>query len=191
MGLKKKANKEDPCTEEMERKTALQKEQEQAGEITKNLERELNKILSTIGNIVHESVPIDTNEDNNTTERTWGEPSTIKITGKKGGLKHDEVLKAINGYDPARGQNVAGHRGYFLKGPGVLLNLALINYGIQFLTKAGYTVIQPPYFMKKEIMAETCQLSDFEESLYKVIGNNDDYFLIATSEQPISALYRG
>lgn len=39
-------------------------------------------------------------------------------------------------------------------------------------------------------MAETCQLSDFEESLYKVIGSNEEYFLIATSEQPISALHR-
>jgi seryl-tRNA synthetase len=46
--------------------------------------------------------------------------------------------------------------------------------------------------MKQSIMAETCQLSDFEESLYKVIGHSQDepLFLIATSEQPISALYR-
>jgi seryl-tRNA synthetase len=41
-------------------------------------------------------------------------------------------------------------------------------------------------------MAETCQLSDFEEALYKVVGNKDEEpcFLVATSEQPISALYR-
>jgi len=47
--------------------------------------------------------------------------------------------------------------------------------------------------MKKSIMAETCQLSDFEESLYKVDSGvkNDDYVLIATSEQPISAFYKG
>jgi seryl-tRNA synthetase len=29
-----------------------------------------------------------------------------------------------------RGQKIAGHRGYFLKGAGVLLNQALINYGL-------------------------------------------------------------
>lgn len=41
-------------------------------------------------------------------------------------------------------------------------------------------------------MAETCQLSDFEESLYKVEAGkeNEDYVLIATSEQPISAYFR-
>jgi seryl-tRNA synthetase len=46
--------------------------------------------------------------------------------------------------------------------------------------------------MKQSIMAETCQLSDFEESLYKVVGGKDEEpcFLVATSEQPISAFYR-
>ena len=45
--------------------------------------------------------------------------------------------------------------------------------------------------MKKSIMEETCQLSDFAENLYKVEGSDKDepYYLIATSEQPISALY--
>lgn len=42
-------------------------------------------------------------------------------------------------------------------------------------------------------MAETCQLSDFDDQLYKVSGNTEeeDYYLIATSEQPISAMHRG
>ena len=65
-----------------------------------------------------------------------------------------------------RGQKISGHRGYFLKGAGVLLNQALINYGLQCLVKKGYVPLQPPFFMKKSIMEETCQLSDFEENLY-------------------------
>jgi seryl-tRNA synthetase len=91
-----------------------------------------------------------------------------------------------------RGQKIAGHRGYFLKGFGVLLNQALINYGLNFLTPKEYTALQPPFFMKQSLMQETCQLSDFEENLYKVIGQSVDEpnYLVATSEQPISALYR-
>ena len=39
-------------------------------------------------------------------------------------------------------------------------------------------------------MAETCQLSDFDDQLYKVNGNNnEEYYLIATSEQPISSYF--
>ena len=79
-----------------------------------------------------------------------------------------------------------------MKGYGALLNMALMNYGMSFLFKKGYNPIQTPYFMKKSIMGETCQLSDFEESLYKVESGkqDDDYVLIATSEQPISAYFR-
>ena len=94
----------------------------------------------------------------------------MKITGKLGGLHHHEVLEAIGGYDPKRGKKVAGHRGYFLRGPGVLLNNALINYGLNFLANKNYDLVQPPYFLRHDIMQETCQLSDFEENLYKVEG---------------------
>lgn len=73
----------------------------------------------------------------------------LKIDGKLGGLHHHEVLEAIGGYDPKRGQKIAGHRGYFLRGPGVLLNNALINYGLNFLAKKGYDLVQPPYFMRQ------------------------------------------
>jgi len=42
-------------------------------------------------------------------------------------------------------------------------------------------------------MAETAQLEDFDEQLYKVVGEaaDKDMYLIATSEQPISAYHRG
>ena len=84
-----------------------------------------------------------------------------------------------------------------MKGWGVKLNQALINYGLAFLEKNGYTQIQTPYFMKKELMGRTCQLSDFDESLYKVSSEGkadeddgkEDKYMIATSEQPISAFY--
>jgi seryl-tRNA synthetase len=109
----------------------------------------IDKLINSVGNIVHDSVPISNNEDNNLIVRTWGEIPNIKISDKRGGLNHHKVLQALGGYDPERGQKVAGHRGYFLKGPGVLLNNALINYGITFLNNRQYTPIQPPFFLKK------------------------------------------
>ena len=47
----------------------------------------------------------------------------------------------LDGYDPKRGSKIAGHRGYFLKGAGAMLNMALINYGMTFLAKRGYSVM--------------------------------------------------
>jgi seryl-tRNA synthetase len=104
----------------------------------------------------------------------------------------------------------------------MMLNMALYNYALSFLVGGnGYLPIQPPFFLKSDIMAETCQLDDFDENLYRVDTGkgpktddkkagkadlliqekkvptdepqheDDDKFLIATSEQPLSAYYRG
>ena len=129
-------------------------------------------------------------KDNNTLIKTW-KPEGVAVE-KKDCLSHHEVLLRIDGYDPERGTKIAGHRGYCLTGYGLFLNLALVHYGLEFLWKKGYKPSQPPQFMLKEYMAKTAQLEDFDEQLYRVTedasGHNDKY-LIATSEQPISAMH--
>ena len=47
--------------------------------------------------------------------------------------------------------------------------------------------------MRREYMARTAQLEQFDEELYKVDEGDQkqDKYLIATSEQPISALHSG
>jgi seryl-tRNA synthetase len=106
-------------------------------------------------------------------------------------LSHHEVLSRLDGYDAERGVKVVGHRGYFLKNYGVFLNQALINYGLEFLSSKGYTALQTPQFMLKDYMAKTAQLEQFDEELYKVVDGDEqnDKYLIATSEQPISAFH--
>ncbi|KAJ2309436.1 Cytosolic seryl-tRNA synthetase, partial [Coemansia sp. Cherry 401B] len=144
--------------------------------------------LGTVGNIVHDSVPVSATEDDNQIVRTHfvgGEEPKHQPSLRP----HHEVMYLLGGFDTKRGANVAGHRGYFLTGTGVDLNLALINYGLQFLGGKGYTKIQTPFFMRRDVMAKTAQLSQFDEELYKVSGDGDDKYLIATSEQPISAFH--
>jgi len=135
-----------------------------------------------VGNVLHKSVPPkDTFIRHSTFNPTW-----------RGRYPHYEAMARLNLFDQDRGCKVAGHRGYFLRGAGVLLNMALINYGISFLVKKGFTPMQTPFFMKKDIMAETAELADFDEQLYKVSETNDEskHYLIATSEQPMTAYHR-
>lgn len=131
-------------------------------------------------------------KDDNALIREW-KPEGVTVEKKTNILSHHEVLTRIDGYDPERGTKIVGHRGYCLTGYGLFLNLALINYGLEFLWKKGYKPNQPPQFMLKEYMAKTAQLEDFDEQLYKVVedsaDSSQDKYLIATSEQPISALH--
>lgn len=123
-------------------------------------------------------------------ERTWA-PENV-VVEKRDCLSHHEVLTRLDGYDPERGVKIVGHRGYCLTGYGLFLNLALVNYGLEFLFNKGYKPNQPPHFMLKDAMAKTAQLEQFDEELYKVSESEDkdtDKYLIATSEQPLSALH--
>ena len=192
----KKQNKED-CNNELEQVNELKARRAQLETEEKLLSEPLQKKLNLIGNLVHESVFVSENEDHNPVVRTWGKIPNLKVNSTPGFAHHHEVLAMIDGYDSKRGSKISGHRGYFLKGMGALLNMALTNYGMRFLMEKNYTPMQTPFFMKKTIMAETAQLSDFDDQLYKVsTGKNvtqedpdNEFYLIATSEQPLSAYY--
>lgn len=188
---KRKKNKEDAGVL-MEQKAALEKRKKEAEEHASEQESRRDRKIRTIGNYVHESVPVSNNEDDNVVVRTWA-PENVLVE-KRNCLSHHEVLTRLDGYDSERGVKIVGHRGYCLTGYGLFLNLALINYGLEFLWRKGYKPNQPPQFMLKELMAKTAQLEQFDEELYKVTESDDkstDKYLIATSEQPLSALHDG
>ena len=178
--------------EQLKKKAELEQQMKKQQELAEEKQVLLNRKAKTIGNYVHDSVPVDNNEDNNQLIRDW-KPQGVTVE-KKDCLSHHEVLTRLNGYDPDRGVKIVGHRGYCLTGYGLFLNLALINYGLEFLHGKGYTPNQPPFFMLREAMAKTAQLEQFDEELYKVEDTGkkeDDKYLIATSEQPLSALHEG
>jgi seryl-tRNA synthetase len=160
------------------------------------IERVRNEALREVGNLLHPSVPVDDNEDNNRVERTWGD-----VTLKKK-YSHVDLIVMINGADLERGAVTAGGRGYYLTGPAVFLQQALVQLALRILGDKDYVPLYTPYFMRKEVMQEVAQLSQFDEELYKVVGKGsdkidekgqvvgDDKYLIATSEQPIAAFHR-
>eukprot|EP01117_Protostelium_nocturnum_P020386 TRINITY_DN9141_c0_g1_i1.p1 TRINITY_DN9141_c0_g1~~TRINITY_DN9141_c0_g1_i1.p1 ORF type:complete len:497 (+),score=130.61 TRINITY_DN9141_c0_g1_i1:112-1491(+) len=155
----------------------------------------MESAIRAIGNIVHQSVPVSKDEKDNLVVKQWGD---FKTDPEK--KHHHEVLGMLDGYESARGVKVAGHRGYFLKGVGVQLNFAIMQYGMDFLNSRDYTMLQPPYLMNRGVMSNTAQLEEFDEALYKINLSSADQasaseetekYLIATSEQPISALHQG
>ncbi|CAD1480054.1 unnamed protein product [Heterotrigona itama] len=156
-------------------------------------ELERNRALKEIGNVLHESVPISNDEEENKVERTYGDCTQQKR------YSHVDLIHMIDGIDGERGTSVSGGRGYFLTGPAVFLQHALIQLALRQLQAKGYKPLYTPFFMRKDVMQEVAQLSQFDEELYKVIGKgserNDDKeieekYLIATSEQPIAAFHR-
>jgi len=183
---KKKAK--ESCDDLVEKLKAMKSAIEVEDRVEAETKQLLDAKLFQIGNLVHDSVPVSNDEANNGIVVMKGEcrPHDDKLHF------HHDLLYMIDGYEPQIGADIAGHRGYFLKGHGVLLNQALINYSLDFLRKKAYTVLQTPFFMNKKVMAKTAQLADFDEQLYKITDHEgDEKYLIATSEQPISAFHSG
>lgn len=167
--------------------------------VTKNdedllrVEKERNYAMREISNHLHDSVPVSNDEDENKVERTFGD---CEIRKK---YSHVDLIHMIDGMDGERGAVVSGGRGYYLTGAAVFLEYAIIQLSLRLLHKKGYKPLYTPFFMRKEIMQEVAQLSQFDEELYKVIGKGseksddkevDEKYLIATSEQPIAAFHR-
>jgi seryl-tRNA synthetase len=138
-----------------------------------------------IGNIVDEDVPISENEEDNLLISEEGLIPSFNFTPSN----HVDLIESIDGAEFKKAAEISGSRFYYLKADMVYLNMALLKFAVDILSEKGYTPFQTPFFIKHDVIKETAELADFEETLYKIDG--EDLFLIATSEQTLAALHRG
>lgn len=181
------------ATELQERSKAMKAGIKAAEEEEKALAEARDAALLPIGNIVHDTVPISDDEANNAVVREFGElrkPRDLEGGKKEKLYNHVDLVQLLDIAILEKGTEVAGSRGYYLKNEGVLLNQALINFAMAFGVRRGYSPVHTPFFMQKSIMAQCAQLSQFDEELYKVTGEGEEKYLIATAEQTLCALHR-
>jgi len=145
--------------------------------------RRSRELLMRIPNLLHESVPFGRDEKDNVEIRRWGSPPRFDFKPKN----HLEIALELGLIDEERANKVAGAGFYYLKDELVLLDLAIQKFAIDFLMKKGYTLIAPPYMMRRKPYEGVTDLSDFETVMYKIEG--EDQYLIATSEHPIAAMF--
>lgn len=141
---------------------------------------ERNNLIASLGNNLHKDAVISNDEENN---------KVIYETPLPPNKNHDHIKlgQMLDMIDTENGIKVAGNRGYFLTGMGVKLNMALISYALDFLMERNYKLMQTPHTVNKDLMAQVTQLSEYDETLYKLDGY--DKFLIATSEQPLTGYF--
>ncbi len=187
----------------------LLKELEEMEKKLKELEERRIKLLFSLPNIVHESVPIGPDDTYNVPIRFWGKPKVwqgyidqFKEQTEKYGFKVDyEVIdwkpvghadmleKVLRLGDTYKAAQVAGSRFYYLFNDIVFLDMALLAYAIDYLTSKGYTLVLPPYMLRYNIMMGVIDMDTFKDAIYKIEG--EDLYLIATAEHALAALHAG
>ena len=136
-----------------------------------------------VPNILETDVPVGENDEGNKEIGSHG--SKGSITNPK---PHQEIIENIGGADLKRAAKISGRRFYFLTGDLARLEMALINYAVDYLCQNQYTLTIPPFFMNREAYEGVVDLNDFEEVMYKI--DEQDFYLIATSEHPLTARFK-
>jgi seryl-tRNA synthetase len=143
----------------------------------------VRNILMRLPNLLHESVPYGKDESENVEIRRWGSPPKFDFEPKD----HLTIAKNLGLIDEERANKVAGTGFFYLKEELVLLDLAIQRFAIDFLRKKGYKLIEPPFMIRRKAYEGVTDLSDFELVTYKIEG--EDWYLIATSEHPMAAMF--
>jgi seryl-tRNA synthetase len=172
--------------------SSLVKQAEQIPEQIKDLEQQTagleNKVTSALmglPNIMHESVPFGKDENDNLEVRKWGKPPEFGFQPKD----HIDLATSLGLIDMESAAKAAGARFYYLRGDLVKLNQALIISALDFIEKKGYELTLPPYLLRREAVGGAVAISDFEDVIYKVEG--EDLYLLATSEHALLAQHMG
>lgn len=148
------------------------------------VEEQLKRVMLSIPNIPHQSVPVGKDETENVEVRRWGVPRDFDFEPKA----HYEIGEALGILDFERGASLSGSRFTVMWGWGAKLERALINFMLDFHTSRGYKEVWVPHLVKPEILEGTGQLPKFEEDLY--FCERDGLYLIPTAEVPLTNLFR-
>lgn len=152
--------------------TASEKE-----ETLRALEAELKDRLGRVPNMTHPDAPVGSGDDANVELRIVGTPRAFSFKPKD----HLEIGRALDLIDFETGGKVSGSGFYFLKNDAVMLDLALQQFAMQKLARAGFTPVITPDLARIQILEGIgFNPRGNETQVYSV--ENTDLCLVGTAE---------
>lgn len=148
-------------------------------------EEKLRDMLLRLPNPPHESVPVSDNEDDKIIVKEHGSKKEFGFEIRN----HVEIGTELGIFDFERGAKISQSMFPVYVGDGARLEIALINYFIDFLTgENGFKLVGPPLLVNESTMYTSGNLPKFGEQLYKC--KDDELYLIPTSEVPLTSMHR-
>ncbi len=144
-------------------------------------EERLKELLLQIPNIPLDDVP-EGGEDDAVVLRHVGEPPQFDFEP----LDHLDLGVKLDVIDMERAARASGSRFAYLKGDLVLLEFALLRYGLDIVTAKGFTPVVPPVLVREEAMYGTGFFPTDEQQIYRT---TDGDCLVGTCEVPLAALH--
>lgn len=151
-------------------KTELAELEGRLGEV----DMEYTNLLHNVPNVITDDVPLGGEEDS-VVIKEFGEQKT-------GAKDHLDYALERDWVDFERGAKVAGAKFYFLKGELALLENAITQYALDYITKKGFTYMTVPHMVNQRTMTGTgfAPRTSDQSDEYAIEG--EDLSLIATAE---------
>ena len=150
------------------------------------LSEQTKKMSLEIPNILDESVPEGSSEEENIEVRSWGKLPKFDFEPKD----HSELGESNGGIDFESAAKLSGSRFVVMKDGYARLHRALKQFMLDVQTEEnGYTEMYVPNIVRSDCLEGTGQLPKFAEDQYK-IENEEGLYLIPTAEVPLTNLIR-
>jgi seryl-tRNA synthetase len=149
------------------------------------LEERIDALLADVPNLLDDSVPDGSGEDDNVLVRTEGTPRDFPFEPKP----HWEIGESLGIIDFERAAKLSGSRFSILRGAGARLSRAIASFFLARATERGYEEIVPPYLVSRTTMWSTGQLTKFADAMF--VDRDAELFMIPTSEVPLVAMRSG
>lgn len=145
------------------------------------IEHKFGSMMQSIPNVTDDDVPIG-GEDASVEIKQWGERTA-------GAQDHLDYATERGWLDFERGAKVAGAKFYYLKGDLALLENAITQYALQFVTQRGFTFMTVPHMVNSRVMMGTGFAPRSSEQSDEYGIEDEDLSLIATAEIPLTGYH--
>lgn len=180
---KNKGSKGKPSPEEIQKMKEMGEFIKKHEEIQEQVEIKYREILLRVPNLTHPDTPVGGEEDFVVLSKK--EPRNFDFEPKD----HETLMLEKDFIDFERGAKVAGSKFYFAKNDLVRLNQALLNYGIDVVTKHGFTLMETPDMAKMDILEGAGFNPRGEETQIYSIANSD-LCLVGTAEITVGGFHK-
>ena len=153
--------------------------------ILSKIHSDLIDIANKVPNLPHNDVPEGKDDEENIPIKTVGEIPKFDFEPKD----HIELGKSLDIIDLETGAEISGARFYYLKNEAVLLEFAIINWLMAKYVSKGFTPVTVPMLVKEKMMYATGFFPADRNEIYSVNPDEDNLYLIGTSEVPMAGLH--
>ena len=184
----KKLGKEIASSSEIEKSSLLEQAEKISNEVktlseeTQQKDDEFFDAWIKIPNVVDSSSPVGKTEEDNKEIKKVGEPKNILNP-----MTHLEIGENLGLIDVERASKISGSRFSYLFGDLVKIQFNLVSYTLNKLSDKGFNPTIPPVLVRENALFGTGFFPDDSEQVYEV--QNDDLFLVGTSEVSLAALH--